>query len=249
MSFSYYNKDIKKFKEMYPSYLQSDGTQLMNTVQLKFDLLNEFKNRVVEFWELFDIDRLEANYISDRLLHNEEHPGIPWDDNKWVYTGFLENICRSYEITREYYSYYANDEKIFGSDEDWVPPGNVTLNNLNMIRLLKIRRAASGYDGTRESLVGIIRNALNNKYLNTAGSDGYINIFMRTVTEAKAHATLQVYIIRPAGDSVYWSELDDFLAYDGEYFVELLGIAVNFEVNNSDTMIYDIGEYDEDKYR
>lgn len=235
-NFSAYEIPKTKYKRLLASYLQNEGTQLMNKVLFKYDLINNYKNKMVEFWQLFDIDYLENLYINWK--RNE---GELLEDSDWVFTGFVENICKSYQITREYYSYYAITEGLETT--------NILLNNLNMLRLLKMRRAAIGFDGSRESLVSLLNNSLNNKYTNDASSE--INFVIRTITEVNNHASLQVYIVKPstqAGDIV-WTDYDLYLAKDGEYFVKLLGIVTDFEVIDADTLVFDISQYDTSNYK
>jgi hypothetical protein len=234
-NFSAYEIPKTKYKRLLASYLQNEGTQLMNKVLFKYDLINNYKNRMVEFWQLFDIDYLENEYV----IWKRANPSL--DDSEWVFTGFVENICKSYQITREYYSYYAINQSLETT--------NILLNNLNMLRLLKMRRAAIGFDGSRESLVSLLSNSLNNKYTNDASSE--INFIIRTITEVNNHASLQVYIIKPStqASDIVWTDYDLYLAKDGEYFVRLLGIVTDFEVIDSDTLVFDISEYDESKYK
>jgi hypothetical protein len=234
-NFSAYEIPKTKYKRLLASYLQNEGTQLMNKVLFKYDLINNYKNRMVEFWQLFDIDYLENEYV----IWKRANPSL--DDSEWVFTGFVENICKSYQITREYYSYYAISQGLETT--------NILLNNLNMLRLLKMRRAAIGFDGSRESLVSLLSNSLNNKYTNDASSE--INFIIRTITEVNNHASLQVYIIKPStqASDIVWTDYDLYLAKDGEYFVRLLGIVTDFEVIDSDTLVFDISEYDESKYK
>lgn len=231
----------KKYHKIFPSYLQNDGTSHDNKITFMYDLINEYKNRLVEFWNLFDLDALEAEYIKWRESKSTIEEGVKTypEDAKWVYTGFLENLCKSYQITRDYFSPYANDPNNF--HEGYVPPGNSKLNNLNMIRLLKISRTSVGFDGSRENLRNIIQTALTNRTLDSGASD-LIEIFMRTKTEEGEHASLQVYYIVPEDKSI-WSDTDTYLAMDGKYFVELLGIELDIEVTTKDILIYDSGEY------
>jgi len=230
--FSAYDIPVNKYKKMYAAYLQNDGTQLMNKVIFQYDLINQYKERIVEFWSLFDIDWLENEYIKWKRAN------VLVDDSEWVYTDFLEKICRTYQITREYYSYWAIDN---GHETT-----NILLSNLNMIRLLKIRRAATGFDGTRESLVKILERTLTNKYSSDANSE--IKFVLRTNTDAGVHATLQAYIIKPVTTTsdIIWTDYDLYLAKDGQYFIDLLGIATAFEVISSATLVYDIGQYTDD---
>jgi hypothetical protein len=244
-NFSAYEIPKTKYKRLLASYLQNEGTQLMNKVLFKYDLINNYKNKMVEFWQLFDIDYLENLYINWK--RNE---GASLNDSEWVFTGFVENICKSYQITREYYSYYATTTEDPDNPGNYYETTNILLNNLNMLRLLKMRRAALGFDGSREILVSLLSNSLNNKYTNDASSE--INFVIRTKTENNNHASLQVYIVKPStqdGDIV-WTDYDFYLAKDGEYFVKLLGIEVDFEVIDTDTLVFDISEYDEpSKYK
>ena len=236
--FSNYNIPEDKYKKMFAAYLQNEGTQLMNKVLFKYQLINNYKDRITEFWNLFDIDWLENEYITWKRANSSTA------DSEWIYTDFLEKICKSYQITREYYSYWAIDTDNPDDPGNKYETGNILLNNLNMIRLLKIKRAAIGFDGTRESLVAILSSSLNNRYSTDANSE--INFILRTQTES--HAGLQVYIIKPAttaGDIV-WTDYDLYLAKDNEYFIQLLGIATEFEVIEGDTMVYDISLFDDD---
>ena len=223
----------EKYKRLFASYLQTEGTQLMNKVRLQYDLINNYKEQIIEMWKLFDIDYLENLYITWKRANPTS------EDSEWKYTEFLENICKSFQITREYYSYYAITEGLATT--------NLLLNNLHMIRRLKIRRAAVGFDGTRESLVEILRNSLNNRYSSEANAE--IKFILRTVTEVGKHAVLQVYIMKPASDDVIWNEYDDYLVYDGEYFVQLLGIEAICEPLTSDTLVYDLSNFDDSNYR
>jgi hypothetical protein len=236
--FSKYNIPESKYKRMFASYLQNEGTQLMNKVLFKYQLVNNFKERVVEFWSLFDIDWLENEYITWKRANSST------EDSEWIYTDFLEKICKSYQITREYYSYWAITTDNPDDPGNKYETGNILLNNLNMIRLLKMKRSAIGYDGTRESLVEILSSSLNNKYSTDANSK--INFILKTQTET--HASLLVYIIKPATASgdIVWTNYDLYLAKDNEYFVQLLGIVTTFEVIDGDTMVYDISPYDVD---
>lgn len=219
--YSNYDISTEKYKRLFAAYLQNDGTQLMNLVRLKYDIVNNYKNQAISFWSLFDIDYLENLYITWKRAN----PSV--DDSEWVYTGFVENICHSYQITREYYSYYANTEALV--------TGSILLNNLNMLRLLKIRRAAVGYDGTRESLEVMMRNSLNNKYRSLTE----ISFIIQTITTENAHASLNVYIVKPAVADILWTDYDTYLVKDGEYFIQLLGITINFEATDAVTLVYD----------
>jgi len=230
--FSKYDIPVVKYSRMFAAYLQNDGTQLMNKVKFKYDLINEYKERVVEFWSLFDINYLESAYLAWR----KDYPDFnAYPDSDWIFTGFLENICKTYQITREYFSYWATtteDPDNLGNNYE---TGGVLLNNLNMIRLLKIRRSSVGFNGTRESLVAILENALTG-----------IDFILRTKTETGKHAELQVYIIRPdvVDGDVLWTDNDLYLAQDNEYFIQLLGIVTDFEIVDSTALIFDAKRYD-----
>jgi hypothetical protein len=280
-NFDNYNIPKDKYKELFASYLQTDGTQLMNKVKLKYDLINNYKNQIVNFWKLFDIDYLENEYIkwknetnnrysyvNDQYVLNNTSGTYVYlndrnqyvlassividpcncaNDQHWLYTGFVENICNSYQITREYYSYWATTTENPDNPGNTYETTNILLNNLNMLRLLKIKRASVGFDGSRENLVQILKNALNNKYATSAE----IQFVLRTLTEENSHATLQLYIIRPsyASNTVNWRNYDLYLVKDNQYFVQLLGIViVEPEVIDATTLIFDSGKYDEKKY-
>jgi hypothetical protein len=279
-NFDNYNIPKNKYKELFASYLQTDGTQLMNKVKLKYDLINNYKNQIVNFWKLFDIDYLENEYIkwknetnnrysyvNDQYVLNNTSGTYVYlndrnqyvlassividpcncaNDQHWLYTGFVENICNSYQITREYYSFWATTTNNPDTNQPYETT-NILLNNLNMLRLLKVKRAAVGFDGSRENLVQILKNALNNKYATSAE----IQFVLRTLTEENSHATLQLYIIRPsyASNTVNWRNYDLYLVKDNQYFVQLLGIViVEPEVIDATTLIFDSGKYDEKKY-
>jgi hypothetical protein len=279
-NFDNYNIPKDKYKELFASYLQTDGTQLMNKVKLKYDLINNYKNQIVNFWKLFDIDYLENEYIkwknetnnrysyvNDQYVLNNASGTYVYlndrnqyvlassividpcncaNDQHWLYTGFVENICNSYQITREYYSFWATTTNNPATNQPYETT-NILLNNLNMLRLLKVKRAAVGFDGSRENLVQILKNALNNKYATSAE----IQFVLRTLTEENSHATLQLYIIRPsyASNTVNWRNYDLYLVKDNQYFVQLLGIViVEPEVIDATTLIFDSGKYDEKKY-
>lgn len=235
VDFSSYDIPKTKYGRLLAHYLQNDGTQIMNKVRFTYDRINNYKDRVVEFWRLFDIDYLENLYITWKRAN----PAL--DDSEWIYTNFLENISKGYQITREYYSYYAIDQELETT--------NILLNNLNMIRLLKIKRASVGYDGTRENLIQILQNALNNKYSNDANSR--INFVLKTQTDENYHASLFVYIVKPSTDvgDIIWTDYDYYLMKDGQYFVQLLGITTDFEAIDADTLVFDISNYDESKYK
>lgn len=242
--FSYYDIPPAKYKRLFAAYLQTDGTQVMNNVQLYYDVINNYKNKAVEFWRLFDIDYLEDLYV--KWKESTKVNGVYLDDNEWIFTGFVENICKSYQITREYYSIWAKHTINVATGLPW-EEGSVLLNNLHMLRLLKIRRAAIGFDGSRESLAALLNNTLNNRFRNDTENE--IRFVMQTQTNAIYHAQLQVYIIRPESANILWTAYDDYLVQDGEYFVQLLGISVEFEVINSDTLVYDVNKYDENEYK
>ena len=68
--FSYYDIPPAKYKRLFAAYLQNDGTQVMNNVQLYYDVINNYKNKAVEFWRLFDIDYLEDLYVKPAYRKN-----------------------------------------------------------------------------------------------------------------------------------------------------------------------------------
>jgi len=227
--FSEYDIPKIKYSRLLPAYLQNEGTSLMNRVRLHYDIINNYKNRIVEFWKLFDIDALENEYI------NWKKANLLVDDAEWIYTDFLEKICKSYQVTREYYSFYAVDQAL--------ETGSILLNNLHLLRLLKIKRATVGFDGTREALESMLSRTLNNKYRSV--SDPEIKFVLQTRTNQNDHASLNVYIIKPAVQSILWTTYDDYLTYDNQYFVALLGIAVECEPIDSAALVYDVNAYDD----
>lgn len=232
MPYSEYDIPKTKYSRLLPAYLQNEGTNIMNIARLYYDIINNYKERAIEFWKLFDIDSLENEYITWK----KANPAL--NDSEWMYTDFLEKICKSYQVTREYYSFYAIDNLL--------ETGSILLNNLHMLRLLKIKRATVGYDGTRESLEAMLSRTLNNKY--RASSDPEIKFVLQTQTNLNDHASLNVLIIKPAVESILWTTYDDYLTYDNQYFVQLLGIAVVCEPIDSDALVYDVSNtYDADK--
>lgn len=274
--FSAYDIPVDKYKHLLAAYLQNEGTQLMNKVLFRYQLVNNYKERLVEFWSLFDIDWLENEYITWKrsTLNRYELVGSTYllsptgtyiqiapgyyklatsviidsdgyvNDSEWIYTGFLENICNSYQITREYYSYWATTTEDPDNPNNMYETGNILLNNLNMIRLLKMKRTSIGFDGSREKLIEILSTSLNNRYSNDANAE--INFLLRTVTEVNNHASLQIYIIKPSTstDDIIWTNYDLYLAKDNKYFIELLGISTLFDVLEADTLVFDISTYD-----
>ena len=233
MPFTEYDIPKNKYSRLLPAYLQNEGTNMMNITRLYYDIINNYKERAVELWKLFDIDSLENEYITWK----KANPAL--NDSEWMYTDFLEKICKSYQVTREYYSYYAINEAL--------ETGSILLNNLHMLRLLKIKRATVGYDGTREALETMLARTLNNKYRSVA--DPEIKFVLQTRTNVNDHASLNVYIIKPAVQSILWTTYDDYLTYDNQYFVALLGIAVECEPIDSDALVYDVNSYDDQEYK
>jgi len=238
--FSEYEISKTKYSRLLPAYLQNEGTSLMNRARLQYDLINNYKNRIVEFWSLFDIDWLENQYVTWK----KDNPTA--EDDQWIYTGFVEKICKTYQVTREYYSFYATNT-IDPVTEVPYEEGSILLNNLHMLRLLKIKRAAVGYDGTREALEALLARTLNNRY--RGSGDPEIKFVLQTLTDKNYHATLNVFIIKPGVETVLWTEYDDYLTYDNQYFVSLLGVAAICTPLDSDALIFDTeNQYDTNKY-
>ena len=129
-NFSKYDLLLENYQSKLPYYLQTPGSIIMNQIRLFYDIINEYKNVVVDLWTHFDIDILLSSYF----LWRENNPGE--DDSEWKYTDMVEKLCKTYDIIREH------------------PVG--LLKNSHMLRLLKIRIMGVGFDGTKEKLEEIL---------------------------------------------------------------------------------------------
>lgn len=134
--YSKYDLSLEKYQGKLPNYLQTPGSIIMNQIQLYYDIMNLYKETLVDIWKHFDIDTLLTEYF----VWREHNPTL--DDSEWKYTDLVEKICKTYDIIREH------------------PVGKGTiLRNSHMLRLLKIKVMGVGFDGTREKL-DLILNTL-----------------------------------------------------------------------------------------
>ncbi len=138
------------------------------------------------------------------------------DDSEWKYTDLVEKLCKSYDIIREH-------------------PEGVLLNS-HMLRLLKIRTMGVGFNGTKEKLEEILESVFP--------SSGTVKFLVQTVTNGIDHATANVYLIRSTSDTSI-DDIDILLFENGYYFLNLMGITLNFDVLNEDTLVYDSTIYDD----
>lgn len=130
--YSRYDIDIKKYKRLIPSYLQTPGSNIMNQLELMYDIMNNYKEHIVSIWERFDIDFLQSDYQTWKAAN----PAL--EDSEWKYTDLVEKICKTYDIIREH------------------PVGLLT--NKHMLRLLKVKIMGVGFDGSREKLEQILES-------------------------------------------------------------------------------------------
>jgi hypothetical protein len=110
------------------------------------------------------------------------------------------------------------------------PVGQLT--NRHMLRLLKIKISGVGFDGTKESLNRIVQSLFQNTTITFLGQ-----------TDNTKHASANVYVIKNPDDTGF-DATDTLLFEGGYYFLELLGITYDFDVINSNSLIYDINDYD-----
>ena len=201
--FSKYDIDIKKYKSLFPYYLQNPGSYAMNETKLYYDIMNNYKNQIIEFWKMLDTDTLERNYM-EALRNN---PSL--NDADYKYTYIIENLCKTYDIIREH---------------------NVgKLTNKHLIRLLKLKTAGINYDGTKEKLEEILNNIFEN-----------MNFLF--LTDNMSHARAKVYLIKPE-DNLLFDDIDKDLFESGYYFLEILGIELEFGVIDAETLVYDYTRY------
>lgn len=134
--YSKYDLSLEKYQGKLPSYLQTPGSIIMNQIQLYYDIINSYKETLVDIWKHFDIDTL----ITEYFIWKDKNPLL--EDSEWKYTDLVEKICKTYDIIREH-----------------PVDGGTLLKNSHMLRLLKIRIMGVGFDGTREKL-DLILNTL-----------------------------------------------------------------------------------------
>lgn len=132
--FSKYDLDLEKYIEKLPSYLQTPGSVLTGQIRLLYDIMNNYKNTMIELWSSFDINLL----LNEYLIWVRDNPTLSNDDANWSYTEFVENLCKTYDVIREH------------------PEG--ILKNSHMLRLLNIKTMGVGFDGSREKLEEILKN-------------------------------------------------------------------------------------------
>jgi hypothetical protein len=130
--FSKYDIDVEKYFGKLPSYLQTPGNNITGQIKLLYDIMNNYKNTIVDLWSSFDINFLLNQYLTWR----SQNPLL--SDSEWPYTDLVEKICKTYDVIREH------------------PEG--LLRNSHMLRLLNIKTMGVGFDGTRERLEEILRS-------------------------------------------------------------------------------------------
>lgn len=136
------------------------------------------------------------------------------DDSEWKYTDLVEKFCKTYDIIREH------------------PVANgTTLRNSHMLRLLKIKTMGVGFDGSKEKLEEILATLFTST----------IRYIVQTVNQS--HAEANIFLIKSASDASF-DQTDEDLFDEGYYFLELLGITLNFSVVDTDTLVYDYTDYD-----
>lgn len=132
MDFSKYYKRLETYQGKLPTYLQTPGSIIMNQIQLFYDIMEGYKQVVIEnLWQNLNIDFLLSEYFSWR----DKNPTAD-DDLDWEYTDLVEKICKTYDVIREH------------------PVG--LLRSSHMLRLLKIKSMGVGFDGTKEKLEEIL---------------------------------------------------------------------------------------------
>lgn len=214
---SNYNKylfDLNKYQNKLPSYLQTPGSIIMNTIRLYYDIMDGYQNTIINnLWRQLNIDYLLNEYNS----WSQKNPSA--DDSEFPYTNIIEKLCILYEINREH-----------------PVDGGTVLKNSHMLRLLKIKILGIGFDGSREKLEELLSNIVFGTGL---------SFFVKT--KHTDHATADVYLIRSSSQSNFDST-DEALFNEGYYFLELLGITLNFDTIEKDDLIYDTTIYDTSKY-
>lgn len=128
--FSRYDINIQDYYGKLPSYLQTEGGNALGRIRLLYDIVNDYKNNMVDLWSKFDTDNLLGEY----LVWKFNNPLL--NDSEWKYTDLVEKLCKTYDIIREH------------------PVG--LLNNSHMLRLLKIKTMGVGFDGSKEKLEEIL---------------------------------------------------------------------------------------------
>ena len=214
--FSRYDINIQDYYNKLPNYLQTPGGNALGKIRLLYDIINDYKNNMVDLWSKFNTNELLAEY----LVWKSNNPSL--DDSEWKYTDLVEKICKTYDIIRE----HPVELDPIGS-----PGVGTTLRNSHMLRLLKIKTMGVGFDGSKEKLEEILATLFT----------GDIKYIVQTVNQS--HAEANIYLIKSAsGDS--FDQTDEALFAQGYYFLELLGITLNFSVVNTDTLVYDYTDYD-----
>lgn len=274
--YSKYITDLEKYQGKLPDYIKTPGSNIMNIVRLYYDIMKEYRNTMIDFWKHFSTKTFLTEYISwkfgtiDRYVDNgdgtyslnnstgtyirfgtddyrheddveveytadTEHPYYIYNgaavDEEWKYTDLVEKICKTYDIIREH-------DVIIDSVTT-----SMILKNSHMIRLLQIKTMGVGFDGTREKLEELLE-ALFPKEIS---SYIYLLQTINNTGTAAEHATANVYLIKTLGD-LSMDGVDEGLFLNGEYFLNLLGITLNFDVINRSTLIYDYTSYDNYDY-
>jgi hypothetical protein len=154
--FSKYDIDVEKYFGKLPSYLQTPGNNITGQIKLLYDIMNNYKNTIVDLWSSFDINFLLNQYLTWR----SQNPLL--SDSEWKYTELVEKICKTYDVIREH------------------PEG--LLRNSHMLRLLNIKTMGVGFDGTRERLEEILRSIFpeNIRYIveTNNSSSANANVFL-----------------------------------------------------------------------
>jgi len=222
--FSKYDLDLQKYYDKLPSYIQTPGGLATGQIRLLFDIMNDYKNNMVDLWSKFNINTLLNEYLVWYLnkINNSEVYGIDFTDADWKYTDLVEKLCKSYDIIREH-------------PVELDPIGNpgvgTILRNSHMLRLLKVKVSGVGFDGTKEKLEEILGNIFT----------GNLRYIVQTVNQE--HAEANIWLIKPSTD-LSFDDTDSALFESAYYFLELLGITLNFDVINTDTLVYDYTKYD-----
>lgn len=212
--YSKYLTSVDKYQNKLPSYLQTPGSIIMNTIRLYYDIMDGYRNTIINnVWKQLDINYLLNEYNSWRLANSLA------DDSDFPYTDFIEKLCRLYEINREH-----------------PVDGGTVLRNSHMLRLLKTKISGIGFDGSREKLEELLENVV-------AGTN--ISYFVKT--RNNSHAEADVYLVKSTSSSNFDS-VDEALFNEGYYFLELLGITLNFDTVEKDRLVYDTTVYDTSKY-
>lgn len=217
--FSKYDIDVEKYFGKLPSYLQTPGNNITGQIKLLYDIMNNYKNTIVDLWSSFDINFLLNQY----LTWKSQNPLL--SDSEWKYTELVEKICKTYDVIREH---------PVELDPIGDPGVGTVLKNSHMLRLLNIKTMGVGFDGTRERLEEILRSIFPE------------NIRYIVQTNNSSSANANVFLLKNPADTSF-DEIDSALFTQGYYFLKLLGITLTPIVVATDALIYDLTIYDEDE--